>query len=249
MRYPIDAPMFKEIIRTRRVMSEKNPDPDRIGIAGPFVPWIGKDILDSKPGIYIIGIATFGPYWEHRKRWTLEDARETSRDIVRDESMRVRPFWRFVNRLTDAAYGKPFLECTEKFAWSNQYKIGLFSRVDKDDINPEKCKGLGKIQFDLCERILQRELQLARRCVVIFLGDGSLIYPTVGKEDAWDRQRHKELGIWVLKNPGARGPVLYDYHPNHLFRRYSALVSRHVDVIASAIAKVTETAADKPRQG
>jgi uracil-DNA glycosylase len=232
MRYPIDDQMFNEVVQTRRAMEEKNPDPDRIGIAGPFLPWIGEEILDSKPGIYIIGIATFGPYGAGRKAWTLEEIRQESGEVLQDESIRRRPFWRFVNRLAEAVYRKSFFECAEKLAWSNQYKIGLFSKAGKSDVNPEKCKELREMQFELCKKILQCELQFAEKCAIVFLGDGSLIYPTVGGKDAWDTERHRELGIWVLKNADNRLPVFYDYHPNYLFRRHGALVAQHVEVIA-----------------
>jgi len=208
-------------------MIKKNPHSEHVGIAAPFLPWIGDAIFKGSPGIYFIGIATRGATseaddFDECKRW--------SADIASNPPP--TPYWRYIIDIAKTVYKKEYSQCRSRIAWSNQFKIGIFNKPP----GPESRNPSGiyaHMQEELCRLILERELQLASTSVVIFLGDGPLIYPLVGK-DGWDRKRHRSLGIWVKERKNG-APIFYQYHPGWLQRQGVEHFSEHVHVVACAV--------------
>jgi uracil-DNA glycosylase len=219
--------MVRELVRTRARMVKANPEPERVGIAAPFLPWVGDAILRDEPGIYFIGIATRGcagevDNFEQRQKWSAEVA----------SSPPLTPYWRYISEIAESVYKREYPQCKSGIAWSNQFKIGIFNKPPRPaSRNPSGI--YAHMQEELCRLILERELQLASTSVVIFLGDGPLIYRVVGK-DGWDKNRHRSLGIWVKQRENG-APIIYQYHPGWLWRQGVEHFSEHVQVVARAV--------------
>ena len=159
----IDSQMFAELTHRRNHMIEQNPNPEGVGIAAPFVPWIGDKIPEGK-GIYFIGIATRGA----SESDGFQQCRTWSEQITMSPPS--TPFWRYIREATEAIYGMRYSLCTSSIAWSNQFEIGLYNLSGPRSRDP---KGFyADTQEKLGLSILRREIHLARTSAVVFLGDG-----------------------------------------------------------------------------
>jgi uracil-DNA glycosylase len=224
MDHPIDRKTFSKLLSVRVGMQKENPNPKNVGIASPFVPWIGPEILKGVPGIYFVGIATYG-CGENR---TLDGCLAFSKEIATEASPRSH-FWRYLRTVAEATLGEEYLKCQSKIAWSNQYKIGIFNCANPNQpLNPY---GVYKrLQLPLCQSILKRELRVARRCAVVFLGDGPLIDAVLGED--CDRKRYQNLGVWIkYRENGA--PIIYQDHPARWRSKQRECVQAHVKLIKS----------------
>ncbi len=215
MEYPINEQTYQDLLSTRERMVSLSPKSNPRAIAYPFVPWIGRDILEGSRGIYFIGIAT-------RRSWepseNLEQCRTSSEEYAAAPDSGL--FWRYVKAVTKAVFDRSYSESTNRIAWSNQFKIGLESGNPSGDY--------AKAQQELCTLILQRELQLASRCAVIFLGDTPILEAYFQRKN-WDAETHKEYGVW-LRYTADGAPILYHYHP-----RAFALQSVQCDELVTRI--------------
>ncbi len=225
MNHPVDKQTFAELKSIRDRIVSENPKPDRIGIASPFVPWIGNDILEGLPGIYFVGIVTSGSCKEIKDYETaLKFAKECAIEIS-------SPFWRYIREVTKNVYDRDYSECISRIGWSNQFKIGVFDLNGETSCDP---KGFySKSQIKLCESILRRELRVARACAMVFLGDGPLIDPVLG-EDNWDKTQFREQGMWKKSRPNG-GPIFYQYHPGYLLRQGKHHFDENARILALAL--------------
>jgi|GEM_PF-3614877 len=206
MEYPIDNQTFTDLVDLRHEMVQKNPSPALVGIASPFVPWIGSDILAGTPGIYFVGIATRGEC--EGDSFDRECCLKLSEDIVNNPHPHSL-FWRYITDVSKRVFGQEFAKCVSKIGFSNQFKIGVFDRSNENrSLNPEGF--YESTQVELCTSILDRELQLASSCAIVFLGDGPVIYPIVGS-GGWDTEKYRnpDIDIKYRKN-GA--PIIFQYH-------------------------------------
>jgi hypothetical protein len=223
MEYPIDQKAYQDLLSTRQQMVSLSPKSGSQAIACPFVPYIGRDILEGSRGIYFIGIATRGPW--HRSD-NLDQCQTSSNKHAADPDSGL--FWRYVKAVTEAVFDGSYSESTDRIAWSNQFKIGLESG------NPSGA--YAKAQQELCKVILQRELQLASRCAVIFLGDPDRHAPILDgyfDRKSWDDETHKKYGVW-LRYSSDGAPIFYHYHPRAFAPQkvqFDALVTRISDAI------------------
>lgn len=224
MLYPIDPQTFDELVLMRDRMVSENPDPHRVGVARAFLPWIGEDILEETPGIYFFGIATRGTCDE------LKDFK-SSREFAKTWALKIStPFWQYIREVVTSVYDSEYSECISKIAWSNQYKLGVFNVEGPASLNP---KGFySDLQFELCEKIMKRELQVAGASAIVFLGDGAVLDHVLG--DEWDKEQFKQCGMWTKDLP--RGPrVFYQYHPGRLRREGGHHFDEHARLLARAI--------------
>jgi hypothetical protein len=224
MQYPVDRQIFGELSLMRDRMVLENPKPDHVGIARPFLPWIGEGILEGAPGIYFFGIATRGTCDELK---SFTSARELAKTWALEIST---PFWQYIREVVTNVYGREYSKCISRIAWSNQYKIGVFNLNGPTSLNP---KGFySDVQVELCEKIMKRELQLASACAVVFLGDGTPLDRVLG--DEWDKDQYKQFGMWTKDLPGG-SPVFYQYHPGWLRRQGARHFDEHAHLLACAI--------------
>jgi hypothetical protein len=201
MEYPVNDRTFDDLLEMRKQMISLKPNV--AAVAWPFLPFVGSKILEGAPGIYFIGIATRGDWIESKD---LAEGQKMSRDYARDSHS--GPFWRYIQALSERVFGLPFLDCIETIAWSNQFKIGV------QDGNPSG--DYAKVQQDLSRLILERELHLASRCAVVFLGDVDVKNPVLPeyfhRESNWNTEKYRRHGVWV-KQTANGAPVFYQYHP------------------------------------
>jgi hypothetical protein len=222
----VDEQTFSELRHARDHMIETNPNPESVGIAAPFVPWIGGEISKGTPGIYFIGIATRGATSESIG---FDECRAWSEEITRHPPS--TPFWRYIRETTEAVYGRRYPQCTSRIAWSNQFKIGIHNLSGPESLNPSGF--YAEMQEKLCLSILQREIQFASTSAVIFLGDGPLIYPLVGQGD-WDKESYRNLGVWMKRDQNS-ALILYQYHPKRLWMQGPEHFSQHAQTVASTV--------------
>jgi uracil-DNA glycosylase len=225
MNHPVNKQTFAELTRLRDRMDLENPDSAHVGIAKPFVPWIGRDILEGFPGIYFVGRATSGSCDGIKDFQTaVEFAEECSLEIS-------TPFWQYIKAVTEKVYEEQYSKCVARIAWSNQMKIGVFNRTGPKNLTPTGW--YEEIQLQTCESIMRRELQFASACALVFLGDGPLFYPLLGR-DGWEKEQYKEQGIWQKRRQNM-APVFCQSHPGWLRRQGGDLFHENARVLTCAI--------------
>ena len=123
-------------------------------IAGVFVPCAGQCLKDEG-GIYYIGMGTHGPYKTDNDQ-TLAGCAEFAHTLCTGQI--ASDFWQFLDGLTLAVWGSRCGEITERWGWSNLFKIG-WSRG-----NPSKGwpAPLLDRQRELCTNALYEELRNLR---------------------------------------------------------------------------------------
>ncbi|MGH9717380.1 MAG: hypothetical protein ACRD4R_11730 [Candidatus Acidiferrales bacterium] len=224
--YPIDERKYAELRETRDRMVRGNPYPNRVRIANPFLPWIGRAIRGGAPGIYFVGIAT--------RSECASDTDDYSRclayseEVVSDPEKLKSAFWRYINEITNAVFGKDHWNCTERIGWSNQFKIGVIAEASELK-NPEGF--YEESQTPICSSLLKTEIAFAAASPVVILGDCPVTrtaYPV-----GWDEQEPRHLRIWTRVEGGR--PVIFGDHPEYLRWKKPDFRRAHIEAVASKL--------------
>jgi hypothetical protein len=234
MEYPIDNEVFAELQRKRGEMIQKNPSADQVGIASPFVPWIGTDILNGAPGIYFVGKATRGPC--EGDSFDRECCLKFSKEIATEPPARGL-FWRYIKAVSKGVFGQEYAKCVSKIAWSNQYKIGVFDpSPGKQNTSLNPTGFYAATQIPLCKSILEREFQIADVCATVFLGDGPIMYPVVGKK-GWDKKQYRNPDIDIKYRENGAPIIFHDHPESWRWKEQNENFQAHAEVVEFEIRK------------
>ena len=177
-----------------------------------FVPWAGSTMMQTRRGIYFVGIALAAEdaYGEQ----TFESRQSATERFVQSPDRGNKPFWRFVNQICIGLLAAPYDQTQDKWGWSNLLKIA--GNEDSPDKWPRTLKSG---QSAACQTALSEELAGLRGALVVILS--SDLYGVVTPEITglqWDKEDRPGCTYWL--EPGKTGNAIVNcYHPNYLQRQ------------------------------
>ncbi len=179
--------------------------PGTVGPSWPFVPWAGSKLVETQRGLYVVGIAL-------APEEAYGDGTYTSRLQVTEafctRKHESTTFWQFVDRLTVEFLGGPYFETSDRWGWSNIFKIAWHS-----DSPSDWPRTLRDGQKTLSQKAFAEETAHLRDSLILVLSADD--YGVFGDKDnyVWNKDGEKDAGIWWRQDPDTRNLFMHGYHP------------------------------------